>query len=133
MQSRNIINANGAVITRAIVLAALAKSNLHWEMHHAQVYALECQVFIEPPTVVETEVTEDMVKELLSTPQTNVTLMGLPVIIDNERYPKGLVRLMSGDTELARVELLAIPSVFMDATEEETERERRKFEKLTCC
>ena len=33
MQTRNIINANGAVITRAIVLAALAKSNLHWEMH----------------------------------------------------------------------------------------------------
>ena len=64
MQTRNIINANGAVITRAIVLAALAKSNLHWEMHHAQVYALECQVFIEPPTVVETEVTQDIVKEL---------------------------------------------------------------------
>ena len=89
-------------------------------------------MFIEPPTVVETEVTEDIVKELLSRPQTNVTLMGLPVIIDNERYPKGLVRLMSGDTELARIECLAIPGVFCEGyTEEEAERERRKFEKLT--
>ena len=122
----NIIHANNMAITRAIVLATLAKSNLHWEMHHAQVYALEVQALT---SVVSAEA--DM--ELMDMPQTNVTLMGLPVIIDNERYPKGLVRLMSGDTELARVELLAIPSVFMDATEEETERERRKFEKLTCC
>ena len=127
MQTRNIINANGAVITRAIVLAALAKSNLHWEMHHAQVYALEVQAFKEVTSVVSAEA--DM--ELMDMPQTNVTLMGLPVIIDNERYPKGLVRLMSGDTELARIELLAIPSEFIDATEEETERERRKFAMLT--
>ena len=137
MQSRNIINANtinanNMAITRAIVLATLAKSNLHWEMHHAQVYALECQVvFNGEPSVLVGEAPEEMARELLSRPQTNITLIGLPVIIDNERYPKGLVRLMSGDTELARVELLAIPSVFMDATEEETERERKKFEKFT--
>ena len=128
MQSRNIINANGAVITRAIVLAALAKSNLHWEMHHAQVYALEVQAFKEVTSVVSAEA--DM--ELMDMPQTNVTLMGLPVIIDNERYPKGLVRLMSGDTELARIECLAVPGVFCEGyTEEEAERERRKFAMLT--
>ncbi len=128
MQTRNIINANGAVITRAIVLATLAKSNLHWEMHHAQVYALEVQAFKEVTSVVSAEA--DM--ELMDMPQTNVTLMGLPVIIDNERYPKGLVRLMSGDTELARIECLAIPGVFCEGyNEEEAERERRKFEKLT--
>jgi hypothetical protein len=132
--SRNYINANGGAITHALVLAALAKSNLHWEMHHAMVYALECMVFMAEPTVLETVTTEDMTRELLSRPQTNITLMGLPVIIDNERYPKGLVRLMSGDRELMRIEALAIPCGFMDDddyTEEGQQREREKFRKLT--
>ena len=129
MDTRNIINANGAVITRAIVLATLAKSNLHWEMHHAQVYALECQVvFTWAAFGSRTERhPKRRIRELLSRPQTNVTLMGLPVIIDNERYPKGLVRLMSGDTELSRIECLAVPGVFCEGyTEEEAERERQE-------
>jgi hypothetical protein len=66
--------------------------------------------------------------------QTNITLMGLPVIIDNARYPKSLVRLMSGDKELSRIEALAIPCGFMDDddyTEEGQQREREKFRKLT--
>ena len=130
----NIINMCSASISRASVLAALAKSNLHWEMHQAQVFALEMTLFTEPPTVVETVVTEGMTRELLSRPQTNITLMGLPVVIDNARYPKGLVRLMSGDVELSRIECLAIPMAFMDEndyTEEGRERERQKFAKLT--
>ena len=131
MRSDNYINANGGAITHALVLAALAKSNLHWEMHHAMVYALECMVFMAEPTVLETVTTEDMTRELLSRPQTNITLMGLPVIIDNERYPKGLVRLMSGETELARIECLAIPNAFAEYGDAEVERERQKFEKLT--
>ena len=132
MQTRNIINANGASITRAIVLAVLAKSNLHWEMHHAQVYALECQVFIESSEVIAM-VSDDLSREIMDRPQTNVTLMGLPVIIDNERYPKGLVRLMSGETELARIECLAVPMAFCDYADWTTEvlSEREKFEKLT--
>ena len=40
MQTRNSINTNGASITRAIMLAVLAKSNLHWKIHHAQVTLL---------------------------------------------------------------------------------------------
>ena len=39
--------------------------------------------------------------------------------------------MMSGDTELARIECLSNPQVHSRSTEEETERERRKFEKLT--
>ena len=123
----NTINCCGASITYATVLAALAKSNLHWEMHHAQVYALEVQAFKEVTSVVPTEADT----ELMDMPQTNVTLMGLPVIIDNERYPKRLVRLMSGETELARIEHLAVPSIFAEYGEEEVERERRKFAMLT--
>jgi hypothetical protein len=38
---------------------------------------------------------------------------------------------MSGDKELTRIENLAIPSAFVEYGEEETERERRKFCKLT--
>ena len=130
MNNLNIIHANNMEITRAIVLAALAKSNLHWEMHHAQVYALECQVFIESSEVIAM-VSDDLSREIMDRPQTNVTLMGLPVIIDNERCPKGLVRLMSGDTELARIENLAIPNAFAEYGDAEVERERRKFAKLT--
>ena len=133
MRSNDYINANGGAITHALVLAALAKSNLHWEMHHAMVYALECMVFMAEPTVLETVTTEDMTRELLSRPQTNITLMGLPVVIDNMRYPKGLVRLMSGDTELSRIEALAIPSVFMNGIDWDLDQriEREKFCKLT--
>jgi hypothetical protein len=133
MRSNDYINANGGAITHALVLAALAKSNLHWEMHHAMVYALECMVFMAEPTVLETVTTEDMARELLSRPQTNITLMGLPVIIDNERYPKGLVRLMSGDRELTRIEALAVPSAFCNYSDWAAEvlSEREKFENLT--
>jgi hypothetical protein len=92
------------VATQAVVLAALAKSNLHWEMHRAQVYAMECIELRFVGEVLVDENPDEMTRELLSRPQTNITLMGLPVIIDNERYPKGLVRLMSGDTELAHRE-----------------------------
>ena len=130
----SILNANHCAISHALVLAVLAKTNLHWEMHRAMVYALDCMTFIEPPATLMFEVTEPMLRELLSRPQTNITLMGLPVIIDNERYPKGLVRLMSGDVELSRIEALAIPSVFLrddDYTEEGQQRECEKFRKLT--
>ena len=132
--SRNIINSNGTAISHALVLAALAKSNLHWEMHHAMVYALEVLTFNAPPMTVESEVTEEVAKELFSRPQTQVTLMGLPVIIDNERYPKGLIRLMSGETELSRIEALGIPNAFSDDsdyTEAGMQREQEKFAKLT--
>src|ERR1017187_6385853 len=133
MRSNDYINANGGAITHALVLAALAKSNLHWEMHHAMVYALEVLTFNAPPMTVESEVTEEVAKELFSRPQTQVTLMGLPVIIDNERYPKGLVRLMSGDVELSRIEALAVPSVFCNYSDWAAEvlSEREKFENLT--
>ena len=131
MRSNDYINANGGAITHALVLAALAKSNLHWEMHHAMVYALECMVFMEEPVTLVSEIAGEA-KELFSRPQT-VTLLGLPVVIDNVRYPKGLIRLMSGDKELTRIENLAIPSVFCNygdwAAEEKSERE--KFQNLT--
>jgi hypothetical protein len=60
--------------------------------------------------------------------------MGLPVIIDNKTYPKGLVRLMSGDVELSRIECLSIPNAFGDDddyTDEGRKREGEKFAKLT--
>src|ERR1039457_6611828 len=99
MRSNDYINANGGAITHALVLAALTKSNLHWEMHHAMLCCLECMLYMAEPAVLETVTTEDIARELLSRPQTNITLMGLPVIIDNERYPKGLIRLMSRSEE----------------------------------
>ena len=136
MQVNNlsIINMCGASINRASVLGALAKSNLHWEMHHAQVYALEIMGLQFVGEALVDENPDEMTRELLSRPQTNITLMGLPVVIDNARYPKGLVRLMSGDVELSRIECLAVPNAFgdeSDYTEEGLERERQKFAKLT--
>ena len=40
-------------------------------------------------------------------------------------------RVRSGDTELARIECLAIPNVFAEYGDAEAERERRKFAMLT--
>ena len=39
-------------------------------------------------------------------------------------------RMMSGDTEPARIECLAVPNAFAEHGDAEAERERRKFEKL---
>ena len=39
--------------------------------------------------------------------------------------------MMSGDTEPARIECLAVPNAFAEHGDAEVERERRKFEKLT--
>ncbi len=111
MRGDNYIHCNDAAINRSTVLAALAQSNLHWEMHQAQVYALECQVlqegFTEGFTELTGEISEDLSREIFSRPKTQVTLMGLPVFIDNANYPKSLVRLMSGDKELSRLECLS--------------------------
>lgn len=129
-----ILNMCGGSVTPAVVLAALLKSGLCWEMHYAQVFALESLMFDFTKTaVLETEVPEEMSKELFKH-KTDVTLMGLPVKIDNERYPKHLIRLMLDGKELSRIEGLGIPGGFMDEsdfTEEGTQREREKFAKLT--
>jgi hypothetical protein len=114
MRIESTINANGTAISKMLVLVALAKSNLHWEMHHAMLYALESSTFVESTEIVSEMHNEEVARELLSRPQTNITLMGLPVIIDNEKMPKSLVRLMSGDVELSRIECLAVPSAFYD-------------------
>jgi len=132
-QHKNTINCCGASISPAIVFAALMKSGLHWEMHMAQQYAME-SLALDTPVVLETEVTDETAREIMSHVQTNATLMGIPVVVDNERYPKSLVRLMAGDIELSRIELLAVPGAFMgqsDYTEEGLQRERDKFAKLT--
>ena len=129
VNNESIINACSASISPAILLAVLAKSNLHWEMHQAQVYALESLSFSGPVEVVESEETKEIFLH-----QTNITLLGIPVKVDNENYPKGLIRLMSGDKEIARVEMLGVPGVFFsedDFTEEGMKREREKFAKLT--
>jgi hypothetical protein len=131
--SLNIINMCGANITHAVVLAALAKTNLHWEMHHAQVYALEVQALTTVTTFTD-RVPDEIMREIMDRTQTNITLMGLPVIIDNKTYPKGLVRLMSGDVELSRIECLSIPNAFGDDddyTDVGRKREGEKFAKLT--
>jgi hypothetical protein len=76
----------------------------------------------------------ESVQELFSKVKTDVTLMGLPIIIDNETYPKGLVRLMLGRVELSRIEALGVPNAFGDDddyTDEGRKREGEKFAKLT--
>ncbi len=131
ISDKNVLNMCNMAVTPAAVLAALLKSGLHWEMHQAQVFSLETSALM---TVLETEITSEHAKELMSHIHPSVTLMGIPVKIDNERYPKGLIRLMLGDTELSRLECLAVPCGFVDEeeyTEEGRKREGEKFAKLT--
>ena len=126
------INSNGCAVTPALILATLVKSDLHWEMHHAQMLSLEIQRF-NAVYEIKGEVPEGMEQELMGRTHTNVTLMGLPVIIDNEHYPKSLIRLMWGDREVARIEALAVPSAFPGLPDFDLEQksEREKFLKLT--
>jgi hypothetical protein len=122
------INANQTAITESLVLASLATTDLHWEMHAAQVYSLQIQSF----TAYETLEAEAKDLELFKH-ETKLTLLGLPVVVDSEKYPKGLIRLMLGKVELARIECLAIPSAFVsdeDYTEEGRKKESDKFYNL---
>jgi hypothetical protein len=133
LNNLNIINANSAPVTPALIMVALLKSDLHWEMHMAQLYSLETQAlaFTTEPIVLESEVKE-VPQDVFNNIRTEVTLLGLPVRIDNEVYPKGLIRLMHGNKELYRIECLAIPTGFGNYNDWEAElkSERDKFAKL---
>ncbi len=132
VNDKNILNMCGAIITPAVVLAALLKSGLRWEMHQAQVFSVERSSL--DSTVLEIDIASEQAKELMPHVQPSVTLMGIPVKIDNANYPKGLIRLMHGDVELSRIENLAIPGGFVDEeeyTEEGRKREQDKFVNLT--
>jgi hypothetical protein len=75
-------------------------------------------------------ITESLVLASLAT---KLTLLGIPVVVDSEKYPKGVIRLILGKEELARIECLAIPSAFMsdeDYTEEGRKKESDKFYNL---
>lgn len=133
VNDKNVINMCSAIVTPAVVLATLLQSGLCWEMHYAQVFALEMSALMST-TVLETEITYEQAKELMPHVQPSVTLMGIPVKIDNERYPKSLIRLMRGDVELSRIENLAVLGAVMGDsyyTEEDMKRERDKFVNLT--
>jgi len=126
MDNHNLINASSGPINYAIIMAALLKSGFHWEMHSAQLMSLECLAF-KSITTVTSEVTADTKEIFVHT--TKNTLMGLPITIDDEKYPKSLIRLMHEEREVCRIEYLAIPWAY--CYDEDPEAERRKFEGLS--
>lgn len=95
-QNKNIINANAMALTPQLPLALLERTNLHWEMHRAQVFALEvCDFSTGSLTTANKEASKEFLK-------VQYTMGGLPITV-REDYPKSLLRLMQGDTELGRI------------------------------
>ena len=134
MPLNNTLNAYGMAIYPAMLLALFSKSELHWEMHSAQLFSLEIAALqCVPTTVVMSEEKKSTDIELLPLHTTAVTLLGFPVKIDNDKYPKNLVRLMWGDREVGRIEGLAVPAAYPGLPDFDLEQkvEKEKFQKLT--
>ena len=121
------LNASGASVTHHILFLILLRSGISWEMHPAQLFAIEKQAMNftmnSPVEVAESTVTAH--KEI--GPECKYTLCGLPIKLRQD-YPMSLIRLMLNDKELTRIEALGIPLLFCNGADLQNERE--KFQKI---
>lgn len=131
MSLKTTINSNGCSINLALLLAALAKAELHWEMSRAQLFALDLMAGASGSITITSEVSAEMPKEFIS-PCPVHTLLGIDVKVNND-YPETLIRLMWGDREISRIEALAVPAAMSRGMDWDTHQasEKAKFQKLT--
>jgi hypothetical protein len=102
------INMSGACITFAVLLRVFQAADLRWEMHFNQLFSIEIQsMFMDTPTSVETNFTEEATTELFKK-KTTYTLMGIPVMLRSD-YPETWIRLYMGKKLVAYIENLAVP------------------------
>lgn len=107
------INMNGGAVTFAVLLRLFRAADLRWEMHPAQLFSIEVQsTFLDgAATAVSAEVPEEETTELLKR-ELKHTLMGIPVALRSD-YPKGWIRLYSGNKLVAYMENLAVPAAYI--------------------
>jgi len=108
-----ILNMTAGAINYAAIWATLAQCGLKWEMHPAQVFSLQVQHEIQNPVVLEQIIKEEDDKLMCEMiPATKLTVCGIPVYV-REDMPRGWIRLMHGNKEIARIENIAVPSVYV--------------------
>lgn len=100
------VNAAGAGIVPHLILLALTKSGIHWNMHPAQRLSLENLALYHTVTI-NREVSEQVEKISVS-PIPN-TLCGIPYVLD-DTLDRGWIELRQGGEILARIENLAYPA-----------------------
>jgi len=130
---KSTINANGTPINLSLLLSSVAKSDLHWEMHRAQLHALDLLTYMQK-TELELEAKENTLSVKVPVPEhLSHTLMGME-IVTHEYYPRSLIRLMHGDREVARIEHLGVPAAMGYSGpdyEADQKSEAKKFQDLT--
>jgi hypothetical protein len=128
------LNMSGAMIAPGNIDLLLMRSGLQWEMHPAQVFALELRA-IEMGTQVYIEYDETKPFDIEDTKElfkpTPHTLMGIPVVL-KQNYPMSLIRLMYEGREISRIENAAIPYGWADLAnyDEWQKSEVEKFQKI---
>lgn len=112
-----IYNLGAGAITPSVIMGALIKTGLHWEMSPAQIFSLEINsLYSEGKYQAIEEKLEDREDSLLCEiiPRQRYTLCGLPVSVRAD-YPEGWVSFVDKDgRELIRFNNCAIPSSFAD-------------------
>lgn len=133
MNINTVISANGCSVNFSLFLAVLAKSDLHWEMHRAQLHALDLLTYMNSDSTVVVKSKNPLNIEMPVLKNLTHTLMGIDIRVNN-KYPRSLIRLMWGDREIARLESLSVPCT-MDYNGPDFEADRKseieKFRKLT--
>lgn len=105
-----ILNACNSAISESLLVGLLSKSGLSWNMHKAQLYAL--QVMLGDGINAQSEVSGD-VEELVPKPH-GLTLFGIPIVIDKKQAPSVILLADDSGREISRIDGLAIPAVYCE-------------------
>ena len=102
----NHLNMNGTVLTPASLQKTLVLAGLTWGVPRAQYYAMQLWGFINTTTL-----TVESLKAVIEKPPTELTLMGLPIELDDS-LPVGLIQLRWQGAVLYEIQNIAVPIDF---------------------
>lgn len=108
---QNHLNVNGTALCPPHLQKALVLSGLTWGVPRAQYYAMQMWGFRNLTTTFVSELKERTCKTVLNAPSTQLSLMGLPIELDDS-LPTGLIQLKWQGAVLYEIQNLAVPLDF---------------------
>lgn len=106
----NHLNMNGMGLTPASLQKTLVLAGLTWGVPRAQYYAMQLWGLISNTTFT-VELKEETLRAIMEKPPTELTLMGLPIELDDS-LPVGLIQLRWQGAVLYEIQNIAVPIDF---------------------
>ena len=107
---QNHLNLIGGHLCPAILQKTLVLAGMTWGVPRAQYYAMQTWAFVNNTTFTA-EIKDGALKTFLEKPPMEVTLMGLPIEIDDS-LPTDLIQLRWQGAVLYEIQNIAVPTSF---------------------